>query len=89
MPQEDKNGEEKEAWKMTISQQDALKTELVSMMKDAAFKFGCDVSELKCRIDNMGQVEVARMSESEMLKRESKRQRAKSLKALREMKGLN
>lgn len=69
--------------------QQAFKDEMIGIMKDAALKMGCDVNWLKYRVDNLGRVEVAKMTEEEMVKSETERLRVKRLKAIRKIKGLN
>lgn len=69
--------------------QQAFKDEMAEIMKDAALKMGCDVNQLKCRFDNLGRVEVAKMTETEMLEAEAEHQRKERVAAIRQAKGLD
>jgi hypothetical protein len=66
-----------------------FREELVEQMKAAALELGCDVEELKYRIDNVGIVEIARMEPDEISQMETDRVRKKQMKAIRKMRGVN
>ena len=51
-----------------------LKAEIVGMLKEVAHKYKCDVEELKYSINNLGVVNIQRMTPDEMIDREAKRQ---------------
>lgn len=69
--------------------QQAFRDEIADIMKDAALRMGCDASQLKCRFNSLGQVEVAKMTGKEMAKREAERQKKKLIAIIRKRKGLS
>lgn len=69
--------------------QQAFKEEMAEIMKDAALKLGCSVDELKYRFDNLGRVEVVRMTPEEMSEFELKRFCENKRKTIRRVKGLD
>ena len=69
--------------------QQAFKDEMVVIMKDAAIRLGCDVERLKVRFDNLGRVEIAKMTDAEIFDAEVERQKKNRLAVIRQMKGLN
>ncbi len=49
-----------------------LTEEITAILKDAALKMGCNIEELKYRVDNTGMVEISKMSLEEMILSEKK-----------------
>ena len=66
--------------------QQAFKEELREILKNTALRMGCSVEELKCRVDNLGRVEVQKMAPEEMAKRQDERARQKRRTAILERK---
>ena len=57
--------------------QQAFNEEMKDIMKDAALRMRCSVEELKCRVDNLGRVEVQKMTPKEIRRREMERRKQK------------
>lgn len=66
-----------------------LRAEIIDMLKQVAYDHKCDVEELKYTIDNMGIVNIQRMTSQEMIDREAKRQVDKLKNKILARKGLN
>lgn len=67
----------------------AFRDEVEGMLKDAALKLNCAVEELKYRFDNLGRVEVVRMTLMEMKQAEEERQLELRKKKIRRVKGMD
>lgn len=52
--------------------QTALKDEVEVILKDAALKMKCNIEQLKYRFDNLGRVEVQKMTIEEMVDNQNK-----------------
>ncbi len=61
----------------------AFKEEMKDIMKNAALKFRCPVEQLKCRFDNLGRVEVQKMTLAEMAEKQRECERRKRAAAIR------
>ena len=61
----------------------AFREELKGIMKNAALKFGCPVEQLKCRFDNLGCVEVQKMTLAEMAEKQREHERQKRAAVIR------
>ena len=68
---------------------EAFVDELKGILEDAALRMHCDANQLKYRVDNTGQIEVSKMTEKEMVEMETERVRQKSIRAIRESRGLS
>lgn len=56
----------------------ALKDEIKGILEDAAKRLKCNPEELKYRVDNLGQIEVVRMTLLEMKEAEQEKERQKN-----------
>lgn len=63
--------------------QNAFKEEIKVMLKDAALKMKCPVEMLKCRFDNLGRVEVQKMTIEEMVDNQNKGKERKRITDIR------
>ncbi len=66
---------------------EAFRAETVGMLKKVAFENNCDVNELKFSVNNLGVVNIQRMTPQEMIDRASQRivqKRIVSIKKSRE-----
>ncbi len=52
--------------------QQTFKTEIKGMLKDAAVKMKCSIEQLKYRFDNLGRVEVQKMTVEEIIENQNK-----------------
>ena len=62
--------------------------ELTGMMKDAALQLGCDVHELRYRVNNAGIVEINKMTPNEMIEAEAVAAQAKRIRDIKQSRGL-
>ncbi len=69
--------------------QEAFRDEMRDMMKDAALKMGCSVELLMYRVDNMGKVEVRKMTEEQYIESEKQRKIFLRKKEIRRIKGMD
>lgn len=67
--------------------QQAFKDEMKDILENAALRMNCPVEQLKCRFDNLGRVEVQKMTLEEMAKRQDEQNKQKRRKAILERKG--
>ncbi len=65
-----------------------LRAEITDMLKQVALEHHCDVEELKYTINNVGIVNIQRMTPQEMIDREAKRQTDKFRNKILKRKGL-
>ena len=63
--------------------QQAFKAEVKGILKDAALKMKCSIEQLKYRFDNLGRVEVQKMTAKEMVENQSKDQERKRIAGIR------
>ena len=63
--------------------QSVFKAEIGTMLKDAALKMKCNIEQLKYRFDNLGRVEVQKMTAGEMVKSQKKDQERKRIAVIR------
>lgn len=63
--------------------QNAFKQEIKSILENAALKIGCSVEQLKYRFDNLGQVEVQKMTIEEMVEKHKEDEERKKIAAIR------
>ncbi len=63
--------------------QNAFKEEMKGILKNAALKMGCNVEQLKCRFDNLGRVEVQKMTIEEMVEKHKEDQDRKRIAVIR------
>ena len=63
--------------------QQAFRDEMKGIMKDASLRMKCPVEQLKCRFDNLGRVEVQRMTADEMIERQKEDSERKRIAAIR------
>ena len=68
---------------------EAFKKETEFMLKKAALENNCDVEELKFSVNNVGMVNIQRMTEREMKDAELERQQEKQRKKLLRLRGHN
>ena len=66
-----------------------LRAEIIDMLKQVAHEHKCDVEELKYTVNNMGVVNIQRMTPQEMIDMEAKRQTDKLRNKILKSKGLN
>lgn len=66
-----------------------FRQEIRYMMEKVAFEHNCNIEELKFSVNNMGIVNIQRMTPEEMLERESARIIKKQVKAIRESRGIS
>ncbi len=69
--------------------QQAFTDEMTGIMKDAALKLNCSPEELKYRIDNLGRVEVRRMTLEEIVLDSKQREMNLRKKEIRRIKGID
>ncbi len=69
--------------------QEAFRDEMRDIMKDAALKMGCSVELLMYRVDNMGKVEVRKMTEEQYIESEKQRKIFLRKKEIRRIKGMD
>ena len=65
-----------------------FKDEVKGFLEDAAIKLGCNVEELKYRVNNVGIVEVERMDGHEIAQMEADRIHKKNIDIIKKRKGL-
>lgn len=63
--------------------QQAFKEETKGILEDAALKMGCSIEQLKYRFDNLGRVEVQKMTAEEMIDNREKDEERKRIAAIR------
>ena len=63
--------------------QQAFKAEIKGILKDAALKMKCSIEQLKYRFDNLGRVEVQKMTAKEMVENQNKDQERKRIAGIR------
>jgi hypothetical protein len=63
--------------------QNAFKTEIKGMLEDAALRLKCNIEQLKYRFDNLGQVEVQKMTIEEMVVKSKEDQERKRIASIR------
>lgn len=68
--------------------QKAFQDEMRDILKDAALKMGCPAEMLKYRVDNMGKVEVQKMTFEEYAESEEQRKIMLRRKEIRRIKGI-
>ncbi len=68
--------------------QQAFRDEMKGILEDAALKMGCPVELLKYRVDNMGKVEVRKMTEDEYIESEKQRKIMLRRKQIRRSRGI-
>lgn len=61
--------------------------EVRGMMKKAALRLGCDVEELKYRVNNAGVVEIQRMDPGEFISLAAKEVRQKRVSKIHKLRG--
>ena len=64
-----------------------LRIEITDMLKAVAHQYQCDVEELKYTVNNVGVVNIQRMTPQEMIDREAKRQTDKLRSKIMKSKG--
>ena len=62
--------------------------ELQGKMKEAALKIGCNVEELAYRVNNVGIVEIRRMTGDEILDAQAQDAEAKRIRDIKKSRGL-
>ena len=62
--------------------QNAFKAEIEITLKDAALKMGCSIERLKYRFNNMGCIEVQKMTIEEMIERQKEDQERKRIASI-------
>ena len=62
--------------------------ELTEMMKKAALIMGCDVHELRYRCDNMGVVEINRMTPNQIIEAQAADDMAKRIRDIKSSRGM-
>jgi len=66
---------------------EAFRAETKAMLEKVALKHGCNVEELKFTVNNIGIVNIQRMTADEIIDRESQRQIDKQIKKIKESRG--
>ena len=63
--------------------QNAFKEEIKGMLEEAALKMDCSIEQLKFRYDNLGRVEVQKMTIEEMVEKRNEDEQRKSTAIIR------
>ena len=63
--------------------QNAFKEEIKGMLEEAALKMDCSIEQLKFRYDNLGRVEVQKMTIEEMVEKRNEDEQRKSIAIIR------
>ncbi len=63
--------------------QQAFKEEMKDIMKNAALRLKCPVEQLKCRFDNLGRVEVMKMTPKEIIEKQKEHENKKRVSIIR------
>ena len=63
--------------------QNAFKAEIEITLKDAALKMGCSIERLKYRFNNLGCIEVQKMTIEEMVEKRQEDEKHKRIVAVR------
>lgn len=69
--------------------QQVFQDELKGIMEDAAIKMGCTLEKLKYRIDNMGHIEVQKMTPQEIMADQNQREVNSRKRKILRIKGIN
>ena len=63
--------------------QQAFKGEVKAILKNAALRMKCTVEQLKYRFDNLGRVEVQKMTPEEMVEEQKEQEKQKRITVIR------